>query len=188
MSKPLTKQFIIVFLLSHFRYNTMNSWNQSRSYAARVKIHDFVPKELMGTAFNLLETREPYDEINDLLLDFAIKHNYDYQVGFNGRSGGYLVLYVGGKKDGRSYTQPGVGIDAEEFKGDKFKGYSFVQLKDRYRLIQEFDALVESCRSVFLDYCKNFEVVEETIKVDKKIKVLRPLNHANNENLCDSRR
>jgi len=31
-------------------------------------------------------------------------------------------------------------------------------------------------------------VVEETIKVDKKIKVLRPLNHANNENLCDSRR
>lgn len=177
MTQRLTKQFIIDFLLTHFRYDTMNSWNRARSYAARVKIHDFVPHELQSRAYDLLETREPYEEINDLLREFSLKYNYDYQVGFNGRSSGYLVLYTGGKKDGRVYSQPGVGIDSDEMVpgGDHFKEYSFAQLKERYKLVKDFDDLVEECKRVFLEYCKNFEVVEETIKVDKVVKVLKPI-------------
>lgn len=177
MTQRLTKQFIIDYLLSHFRYHTMNSWNRSHSYAARVKIYDFVPNEIRDTAYKLLETHDPYDDIDQLLREFSLKYNYAYQVGFNGRSSGYLVLYTGGKKDGRVYSQPGCSIDGDEFGagGDKFKEYSFVQLKERYRLVKDFDALVESCKEVFLDYCRNFTVEEKTIKVDKVVKVLKPI-------------
>ncbi len=147
------------------------------SYAARVKIHDFVPRELQDKAYAFLDTREPYDDINDFLREFSLKYNYDYQVGFNGRSSGYLVLYTGGKKDGRVYCSPGVGLDADEFGvgGNKFKEYSFTQLKDRYKLVKDFDLLVEQCKEIFLSYCRDYQVVEETIKVDKKIKVLKPI-------------
>jgi hypothetical protein len=33
--------------------------------------------------------------IEDLIRAFAEEYNYSWQVGFNGRSGGYLVLYQG---------------------------------------------------------------------------------------------
>ena len=35
------------------------------------------------------------DELKELMDNFAAEHNYRWQVGMNGRSGGYLVLYQG---------------------------------------------------------------------------------------------
>lgn len=43
----------------------------------------------------MLDTSEFYTYINDLLSDFSAEHNHLWQVGFNGRSSGYLVLYQG---------------------------------------------------------------------------------------------
>lgn len=85
------------FLENHFRYSTMNSWNGSESYANNVK------------SYNLNLTREQTDKFYELLdsedssfWDFNVKCLIDefleetgYTAGFNGRSGGYLVMYDG---------------------------------------------------------------------------------------------
>ena len=95
------REEMVKFLTSHFRYNTMNSWNNATSYAHNVKLYNLgLTEEQLDKAYEMLETDELYD------LAFAPditmwnkRHNYEWQVGFNGRSGGYLVLYTGGQKD-----------------------------------------------------------------------------------------
>lgn len=175
MSKKPTKQEMINFLLNHFRYDTMNSWNRAHSYAANVKVHKWVPRELLDKAFQMLDIEEAFHEINDLLHEFAVAHDFNYQVGFNGRSSGYLVLYVGGKHaSGQVYSQPGVGMDMDEFgeHGNKFTEWTATDLHERYKLVKEFDALVDTCKAVFLHYCKTYKVVEKTVDVPTKVKVL----------------
>jgi len=89
---------MIDFLTNHYRYNTMNSWNQSTSYANKMKIHSVIPSEFSDKAFELFETEDFYFEINDLIHFFDESHNYEFQAGFNGRSAGYLVLYTGSRE------------------------------------------------------------------------------------------
>jgi predicted nucleic acid-binding Zn-ribbon protein len=86
---------MVNYLRSHFRYHTMNSWNRSTSYANNVKIHHIVPKHLLERAYDLLEQEPVYRHIRALLAEWAEKYQYRWQVGFNGRSNGYLVLYQG---------------------------------------------------------------------------------------------
>lgn len=93
------REEMISFLKNHFRYHTMNSWNNSTSYANNVKIYNLgLTSEQDEKLYALLETDEFYDEIEGFLSYFAQKHDYEYQVQFNGRNGGYLVLYRGGRK------------------------------------------------------------------------------------------
>lgn len=89
---------MIDYLKNHFRYDTMNSWNRSTSYANNVKIHRVIPMELQDKASAIMEQGDVYHEINGLLSEFGKNHDYEYQAGFNGRSGGYLVLLRGGYK------------------------------------------------------------------------------------------
>lgn len=95
-----SRESMTAYLKNHFRYNTMNSRNGSSSYAHNVKLNRFVPHDLMNDAFELLSAdRADYrDEIEDVFTDFALEHDYCYQLGFNGRSGGYIVLYRGERK------------------------------------------------------------------------------------------
>ena len=99
MSTP-SRKGMIEFLSGHFRYHTMNSWNQATSYAANVKLHriKFPNKQVRDAAYELLDCPGSMDPINDLIEEFDRIHNWEYQVGFNGRSGGYIVLYQGGRK------------------------------------------------------------------------------------------
>lgn len=93
------RKAMVEFLTSHFRYNTMNSWNNSTSYAHNVKIHKLgLTSEQEDKLWEMIETDGFYDEIRWLMDDFADQHNHEWQVGFNGRSDGYLVLYQGGRK------------------------------------------------------------------------------------------
>jgi len=94
-----SKKEMVNFLENHFRYDTMNSWNQSQSYAHNVKIYNVIPRELQDIAFELLEVENAFEEISMIIDEFGENHNYNYQVGFNGRSGGYLVLYKGKLED-----------------------------------------------------------------------------------------
>lgn len=95
------REEMVKFLTSHFRYHTMNSWNNATSYAHNVKLYNLgLTEEQLDKAYEMLET----DELYDLAFapDITIwnrRHNYEWQVGFNGRSDGYLVLYTGGQKD-----------------------------------------------------------------------------------------
>lgn len=65
------------FLVNHFRYNTMNSWNQSTSYANNVKVYNLgLSKEQENKLYAMLETSEFYTYIGDLLSDFSFEHNH----------------------------------------------------------------------------------------------------------------
>ncbi len=94
------------YLGEHFRYPTMNSWNRSTSYANNMKIHHLgISGYIADKLYDLIQTPEFYDQLHELIQTFNEKNDYLWQAGWNGRSGGYLVLYQGGKKPSeyRSY-------------------------------------------------------------------------------------
>lgn len=87
------------YLTNHFRYNTMNSWNCSTSYACNLKVYNLgLEHDLEMRLYDLISLDEFFDPINELCNEFAEEHDYLWQVGFNGRSGGYLVLYQGARE------------------------------------------------------------------------------------------
>ena len=86
------------FLKNHFRYDTMQSWNKVKSFAAKVKLNNIydavkVPSE----AFDFLDCQELYGYIHFCIQNFTDDMNGNYTIIFNGRSNGYLVL-VNSKK------------------------------------------------------------------------------------------
>lgn len=252
---------MIDFLVNHFRYNTMNSWNASTSYAANVKIQklSFPNNEVRNRAYNLLQTDEAYDDVRFIMQEFDRDHDYEWQVAFNGRSSGYIVLYQGGRKKSehksictncgqrnfkfvlpplagkegqlRDYvvshnfwtaevypTQPDVqaiGLpDADVIRlihewrrahdlkwvstsnvcgvcnkptrvnrefyetftnpgkstdmGEDFVEWNTYSIKQRVKLVMEFDQMVEQCIKAFVSFCTNHEAVEEIEYVPKK--------------------
>lgn len=84
--------------LKRIRYDTMNSWNQSKAPAYNLKVHEVADRNLQDKIYEMMESEEFYDDINWLISDFNTEMDYEWQAGFNGRSGGYLVLYRGGRK------------------------------------------------------------------------------------------
>jgi len=84
--------------LTRIRYYSANPWNISTAPAYNLKINKVVDNKLQDKVYQLMDCEDFYADINSLLEDFSINHNYEWQAGFNGRSGGYLVLYKGGKK------------------------------------------------------------------------------------------
>jgi len=98
--------------LKRIRYYTMNSWNQSKSLAYNLKVYNVIPEKYQNKVYELMEVDGFYDDINELISDFDYSFDFEWQAGFNGRSGGYLVLYCGGKKeDGTVYSKPGLNIE-----------------------------------------------------------------------------
>lgn len=101
MRKPKSLKEMRKYLKEHFRYYTANSWNRSSSYAANVKLRNImngVSRELQDRAYEFLDVEAAFWDINDLIREFAERHEYMWQIAFNGRSSGYMVLYSGGKK------------------------------------------------------------------------------------------
>lgn len=84
------------FLKNHFRYYTANSWNKATSYANNLKIHSLgLPDKIANNLYKLLTVEEVSLDIGYLISEWGKEYDYRWQVGFNGRSGGYLVLYQG---------------------------------------------------------------------------------------------
>lgn len=198
-----SRKDMVEFLTNHFRYNTANSWNASTSYAHRVKIHSLgLTSSQIAKAYELIDIEETYDNINYLLRRFATEHNYAWQVGFNGRSGGYLVLYQGGIKaldyksrctncgqlnyktveetksarcgrcgaDTRinltkpimeAFTYSGRDTDM----GEDFEDWDIYSLRERVKLVQEFDDLCDRCLEEFVYLIDNAEIEEEEYEV-----------------------
>jgi hypothetical protein len=98
---PRRRDRMIEYLSGHFRYHTMNSWNGATSYANCIKIHhlDLAPGEA-DACFALLDVEGCHEEsgFSQELGDFDRRWDCAWQIGQNGRSGGYLVLYQGGKE------------------------------------------------------------------------------------------
>jgi hypothetical protein len=91
-----SRQDMTNFLKNHFRYHTMNSWNCSTSYANNIKVYNLgLDRETERILYEIIETDLFWNKVNRLLDDFAVKYNHHWQIGINGRSGGYFVLYHG---------------------------------------------------------------------------------------------
>lgn len=89
-----SKAEMINFLAHHFRYDTMNSWNRSTSYANNMKIRNLdVSSEIKDKLYDMLnvDSYELSDAWDNLISDFELETGYT--AGWNGRSGGYLVMY-----------------------------------------------------------------------------------------------
>ncbi len=198
------------FLRDHGRYWTMNSWNRSSSYANCVKVHRLeLTADQLERAWDMLDMAEVYDSIHRLLSQWAAARDWQWQVGFNGRSGGYLVLYQGGldHKNARSaqcdvcgkltwhkqdtpctsnhcdgtlrvlpeprpqvVTYPGCGLD----EGEGFADWSMDDLRDRVRLVQDFDRVCDAAVAEFISFCDNYRVAERGVMVPRTVKVLEP--------------
>ena len=99
--KPRTVKAMRAFLAGHDRYNTMNSWNNSTSYSVCVKIsHLRLTAEELDKCYDLMAAEDCLEAsgFNDALSNFDYEHDHEWQIGMNGRSNGYCVLYQGGTK------------------------------------------------------------------------------------------
>jgi len=64
-----------------------------------MKIHSLgFDSETRAKLYGLMQCGGFYDSINDLIRGFGEENDWLWQAGFNGRSGGYLVLYQGERK------------------------------------------------------------------------------------------
>lgn len=94
------REEMVRFLEGHFRYHTANGWNRSTSYAQDMKVHHLeLDREVAEKLWNMVDCEEFYDELNELIYMFGVSHDWKWQAGWNERSGGYLVLYEGGRKE-----------------------------------------------------------------------------------------
>lgn len=91
-----SRQEMAGYLRQHFRYDTAHSWNHATSYACDLKLYRLgLEPEIESRLYDMLDTQEFYDMRNAILSRFNRAHKYRWQAAFNGRSGGYLVLYQG---------------------------------------------------------------------------------------------
>lgn len=157
------------FLHKHFQYYTMNSWNRSKSIANNVKLYNL---ELDGDwtvamkyLFDEHDCAGLQLDVEDMIREFVEMHPY-YEVYFNGRSGGYLVLC---EKDGHKSVLPECVAgyyDYAEFKEDVkggWNGYNVSdfdrELRDAVEIVREFDKLCDRLRDLVNEYSKkSFDV------------------------------
>jgi hypothetical protein len=159
------------FLVEHPRYHTMHSWNRSTAYAQCVKLH-WLPltREQEMKASAIIECSEFWERVKELQDDFAAEHKFEWQTGFNGKSGGYIVLYRGGMKDGRPFTWPGRSVDMEP--DMDFYGWDLEDFQIRAEFVLEFDKLCDVILSELLYYVENYDVKDEVVSVPKTVKRL----------------
>lgn len=150
------------FLNDHFTYSTMNSWNGMKSIAHNVKLYNLGLEGDWTVAMRYLMDEADSGAlqiyINDEIREFE-RLNPEYTVGFNGRSGGYLVLY---NKDNYRSVLPDCVLDFdtyEDFKADcKEYGYRVSdylrELRDIVAVVRDFDKLCDSLRDLVNAYSK----------------------------------
>lgn len=110
--KPQNRRQMIAYLAGHPRYHTMNSWNRATSYSRCIKLHHiaFPDKAVESTAWDLVCSQAEWWRRSGLqreIAEFDKRYNHRFQLGTNGRSGGYVVVYQGGTEPSgvKSYCQ-----------------------------------------------------------------------------------
>lgn len=156
------------FLKNHFEYDTMNSWNNLRSIANNVKLYRLDLSGNWCTAMSLLNNGE-YENLTWIIQDWLEDHR-GYDVFFNGRSNGYLVLANRHRRqvlpDSILYSD-----DYDEYKMYCREAYGSVranrdELVQLTKLVQDFDKLCDELR----DYCDQLSHLKfEFVEMDKAV-------------------
>lgn len=160
------------FLRGHFTYWTMNSWNGLSSIANNVKVYN------IGLPYEVLEMLE-IDEYMTLKFDIEDweEEHKGYSAGFNGQSGGYLVLY----NDNNNTNVLDIYItnsdDYEDFKAMlKEDNYTLKDYHDKLveqvELVQDFDRLCDTLRNECLYMLDNCKIKERDVTYTKTEKYL----------------
>ena len=144
--------------LRRIRYYTMCSWNKSTAPAYNLKVYNVIDNKLQNKVYELLEVDEFWQQINHLIRCFNDEHDYQWQAGFNGRSGGYLVLYRGGRSEnGGVYVQPGRNVENAEVPAKVLRAFRRLAV----RIVQTAETLA-----------KNYKIQDEKYQITKTCKVL----------------
>lgn len=158
------RKAMIFFLANHFRYYTINPWNRLTSYANNVKLQNLeIPNHLQEKAYDFIscdDTGDYYAAVNELVLEFRNKTGY--AACFNGRSGGYLVLYEASENDVLMHS-----ID----RAICFDDWSTEDLAERTKLVSSFDKLCDAIRDLFLFYIEHSTIKDVTIHVPKRVRI-----------------
>jgi hypothetical protein len=169
------------FLKGHYTYSTLNSWNGLRSIANNVKIYNLKLSGDCWTALQFLQ-EDDYFIINMLIEDWEADHR-GYSVGFNGRSGGYLVLYNNDNSRSILPDEIDESEDYEEYKRwcKDYCGSVKANRSDLVlytKLVQDFDRLCDDLR----DYCD--ELSNKKFEVEEMKKSVEMFNDAYYDDLC----
>jgi len=172
---PRTRKAMIQYLAGHARYHSMNSWNNSTSYAHCIKVDRLgLDHETTMACLEMLEVSEAFDGFNRAMGEFSKRHEWRWQISQNGRSGGYLVLIHGGVgKDGRQFIMPGRSIDMHE----DFSEWTNDALRNRAELVWDFDRTCQQAVTAFVEFARANEARDKKIMVPKRIKVAVPRKH-----------
>lgn len=155
------------FIAEHTTYFTGNSWNRTRSIAHNVKLYNLDLDGDWTVALAHLESGE-YDTISFMIQDWEREHP-GYEVFFNGRSNGYLVLY--NKESRRSAIPENLDYETyEDYKADMRDWYGSVRAnRDELvmftKLVQDFDRLCDNLRDYVNDLSKLSYEFEEMSKI-----------------------
>lgn len=157
------------FLKNHFEYPTMNSWNRLYSIANNVKINRLNLTGDWWMTLQLLENGE-YENLNWMIQEWLEDHK-GYEVYFNGRSGGYLILKDKGY-NGNMLPEYILDNDTyEDYKEWCREYYGSVKANRdeliRYtKVVQDFDKLCDALR----DYCDELSQLKfEVIEMEKSV-------------------
>lgn len=152
--------------LKRIYYDTANSWNGEKSLAYNLKIYNVIRPELRDRAYEIYTdenlANELFEEISFLIDDFTAANKYAYTAGFNGRQGGYLVLYKSsrvvnydsqGNASARLNTSM-IGLDEKDVPGDVKRRFA--------KLARDIVKTAEA-------YCRK-PIETETITIKREIK------------------
>ena len=147
------------YLKYHYVSYTLNSWNDLKSIAHNVKLYNLGLDGDWQNALSHLYDNE-WCKVNNMIYEWESKHA-GYQVGFNGRSGGYLVLYTK-KHNGNILPKYLTNNDNyEDFKewvlnyySEKLSGIKN-DLNFYVNLVRDFDKLCDKLRK----YCNKLSLI-----------------------------
>lgn len=151
------------FLHNHFTYSTCNSWNGGKSIAHNVKLYNLKLEGDWTVAARFLLDEQDLGDLQFLIqekIDYFVAEHSMFRVHFNGRQGGYLVLY---NRDNNCNILPDFITDYDDY--EHFKSYiktcygqAVKEFTDELRvwtgLVRDFDRLCDDLRDLVNEYSK----------------------------------
>ena len=178
------RKTLVDYLENHRRYYTMNPWNGSTSYANNVKLPNLELSKRFGEDIEErcweLVTDESIDIFELALMQDDIINRFrddtGYEMGLNGRSCGYLVMYdtvTEYSRDGEPIilSLPGMSIDQNTDFDDKDE-WDMDALRERAITVARFDQACDEIIAALVHAATCGEIQTHTEVIEKTRRTL----------------